>query len=245
MSLNKPETKKIGECECCPKTDIEISVHYGNLWMCDDCWNKELALQAEANKPENVESRVLATKVVNTPTPIDSTLVKTREIDSSIQIRTDLFNAATVAIMDIKKSIDSDESITNKPARLAETLLERFNHYKQVVFELNEKIVEAGTEQKAIQVYLNQLANSLRAEEREKYKISDINYKPQTKTPTVKAIKTTGTKSKKLDKAELRKYATEIGINEYTLQAFVVSKGVTVEEAANMIKKSIAAAKAQ
>lgn len=237
------DTKKIGECEVCPAKDIEIHVHYGNLWMCDSCWAKEAALKAEVNKPENVEARVNATRL-NPITPIDSKVIETsRAIDASIQVRTDLFNAATVAIMDIKTAIDADTTITNKPAKLAETLMDRFNHYKQVVFELNEKIVEAGTQQKAIQVYLNQLANSLRAEEREKYRITDINYKPN--APTVKAVKTITTrKSTKLDKVELRKYAAEIGIAEYTLQSFVVSKGVTVAEAADMIKKSIAAAKA-
>jgi hypothetical protein len=239
---NNQSNKKIGECEVCPKTEIEISVHYGNLWMCDKCWSKELALKTENDKPENVASRIEATR----HNPIESKLIETsKAIDNSIQVRTDLFNAATVAIMDIKKSIDDNTEIQNKPYTLATTLLERFNHYKQVVFELNEQIIEAGNQQKAIQVYLNQLANSLRAEERAELKIADISYKPQPpKSTSVKTIKTTS-KSKKFDKVELRKYAAELGVAEFTLQSFVVSQGLTVAEAADKIRKSIAAAKSQ
>jgi hypothetical protein len=243
--LNKPDTKKIGECEVCPAIDIEITVHYGNLWMCDSCWQKEQQLKSEVMKPENIEARINSTRI-NPTTPIDSQVIQTsKAIDSSITVRTDLFNAATVAIMDIKKAIDSDESITNKPAKLAETLLERFNHYKQVVFELNEKIVEAGTEQKAIQVYLNQLANSLRAEEREKYKISDINYKPNApKSPIVRSISTTGTK-KKIDKALAKKYSMELGINEFTFHSFALQMNGDVDAAYKKIKASIEAAKSK
>jgi hypothetical protein len=241
--VNTQNAKKIGECEVCPATDIEITVHYGNLWMCESCWSKELALQAERVKPENVQARI---DKVNTPqtTPIDNILIKSQAIDNSIQVRPDVFNAETIAIVELKKAIDENPEITNKPYALAETLKERHGKFQSVIFEANEKIVEASNNQRAIQIYLNQLANSLRAEEREKLKIADINYKPQApKTPTVKAIKTTGTK-KKFDKVELRKYAAELGVAEFTLQAFVIQRGISVEDAAKLLKKTMDAAKA-
>lgn len=245
---NKPETTKIGECEVCPATDIEISVHYGNLWMCADCWKKEQTLKAENQKPENVEARVHSTKL-NPTTPIDSKLIEmAKAVDNAAHVRTDMFNSETVSIIDIKNAIDADDSITNKPGKLAEILFERFNKHTALVFDLGEQLMEANARQKAVHVYMNQLANSLRAEEREKYRITDISYKPQApKTPTVKKISTTGTtkKAPKLDKAELRKYAKELGVSEFTLQQVVVSKGVTVAEAAESIKKFIEAAKAQ
>jgi DNA integrity scanning protein DisA with diadenylate cyclase activity len=120
--------------------------------------------------------------------------------------------------------------------------MQRFSHFKQVVFELNQQIVEAGNQQKAIQIYLNQLANTLRQEEREKLRISDINYKPQpVKIEKPKPVKVT---AKKLDKAELRKYAAELQVSEFMLQQIVIAKGVTVADAAKLLRQSINRAKA-
>ena len=230
-------TEKTGECEVCDKTDVHITKHYGNMWFCDDCWEKEDALQKSSQSPEAQQARVDAYR---------ASVETAKALDNKIEVRTDLFNAATQSIIDIKAVIDADESITNKPYALAEMLLGRFNHFKQIVFNLNEQIVDANNNQKAIQIYLNQMANTLRAEEREKLKIQDINYKPNPVKPSVpKSIKTSGTRKSGIDKAELAKYAKELGVSEFTLQMLVVSKGITVETAANILRKSIEASKTE
>lgn len=217
-------------CEVCT-ADCSVEVRYGTMLMCPSCAEKEDKAQAEANKPENIAAR------------LNNVIAKAREIDDSIEVRTDLFNAHTVAILDLKKAIDDNPSIENKPYALAEELKNRFEHFKTVVFEMNQKIVDAGNAQKAIQVYLNQLANQLRVEEREKLKISDINYKPTVVKPAkVAAIRTA---SKKFDKKELQKLASELGIDPFTLQMVVVSKGISLEQAGNMLRKSINEAKSE
>ncbi len=224
-----------GDCECCDKVDVHITVHYGNMWMCEDCWIKEQGVTKDLPK------------LGETQAVVQNALRESAHTDNSIQVRTDLFNAATVSIVTLKAEIDNNPEITNKPYALATELMGRFEKFKTVIFEYNEKIVEANNNQKAIQVYLNQMANTLRAEEREKLKIADINYKPTVVKPTKpKSITTTGTKkSTKLDKVELRKYAAELGIAEFTLQMIVVSKGITIEAAANMLRKSINEAKSE
>lgn len=237
------QSKKIGECEVCDKKDVEITCHYGNMWFCADCWDTEQRVSAEHMSPENQQKRVDAYK-----SSVESRVIEqSKQIDASIVVRTDLFNAATVAIMDIKKSIDENPEISNKPYELARVLTERFEHFKQVVFQAQETIMDAGNNQKAIQSYLNTLANSLRAEEREKLKIADLNYKPNpVKSPSVKKVSTSGTKkSGKLDKAELRKYAAELQVSEFTLQMLCVSQGITPEQAANKLRKSINEAKSE
>lgn len=220
-------TRKTGDCEGCDKIGVVIRhLHSNRMWFCDECYEKEIQSQVDNFREKQRLDGIM-------PTSIDVS----RQIDSTIQVRTDLFNAATISINQLKSIIDMDTSITNKPYALASELMVRFTTYKNAVFELNQKIVEAGNQQKAIQVYLNQLANSLRAEEREKLKIADINYKPTApKSVTVKPIKTA---TKKLDKVELRKYAAELGVSEFTLQMVVVSKGLTVEDAANILRRSI------
>lgn len=233
---------KIGECEVCDKTDVKITCHYGNMWFCDECWTKEDAATKEHQSPENQQKRVDAYR-----SSVESKVVETaRAIDSTISVRTDLFNAATVEILDVKKAIDENPEISNKPYALAEELTNRFNHFKSVIFEAQETLVNAGNHQKAIQVYLNQLANTLRAEEREKLKIADINYKPGAVKPSVKKISTSQTKkSSKIDKVLLRKFASELGVSDFTLQMLVVSKGITVEAAANMLRRSIKEAQSE
>lgn len=227
-----------GECEVCDKkhteeNPVKITVHYGNMWFCDECWVKEQSATAE------IKANQQTTQVVT------NALQQAARVDNTVQVRTDLFNAETVSIINLKAEIDNNPEIANKPYVLAQELINRFEKFKSVIFEYNEKIVEANNAQKAIQVYLNQMANQLRSEEREKLKIADINYQP-TKVKPVKptAIKTTGTKkATKLDKVELRKAAAELGVAEFTLQMVVVAKGCTIAEAAEMLKKSIAAAK--
>lgn len=224
---------KIGECESCPAIDVEIKNYFSNMYQCEECHAKDVAhntpeAQAARGEVYKAEQRVLA---------------EVKAMDASVVVRTDLFNAATVAIMDIKKAIDADDTITNKPYALAETLKTRFNHFKSVVFDLNEKLVEAGNQQKAIQVYLNNLANQLRAEERAKLQIEDINYKPNAvKTPTVRSIKTVGSSPKKATKADIKKAAAELGIAEFTLASFVLMSGGDLTAAVNKLKASIAAA---
>lgn len=238
MERIKKGNDTFGECEVCDRVHTEelpvkLTCHYGNMWFCDTCWEKESNATKDVAKTSEVSNVV------------QNALQQAARIDNSVEVRTDLFNANTVAIITLKAEIDNNPEITNKPYVLATELMSRFDKFKSVIFEYNEKIVEANNAQRAIQVYLNQMANSLRAEEREKLKIADINYKPTVvKLIKPKGISTTGTKkSTKLDKVELRKYAAELGIPEFTLQMLVVSKGITVETAANMLRKSLQAAK--
>lgn len=246
--------KMTGTCDVCERSDIEIAPHYGNMVFCDECWAKEQKSVELLNDPieqarriDEANARVEAQRSQNPigTIGINEVLRQSKEIDSNVQIRTDLFNAATVSIIELKKAIDEDSSIENKPYKLAKTLKERFEHYKNLVFELNTQIAEAGNNQKAIQVYLNNLANTLRAEEREKLRLADISYTPKPpkaiKTPSVTTRQTK--KSTKIDKVELRKYASELGISEFMLQMIVVQKGISVADAAKQIKDSIESAK--
>lgn len=218
-------------CDCCPKIG-PVEIRYGDMLMCDECWAKEQAAQLANNTPEKQAERV---------NQLNAAIETARQQDASIQVRTDIFNAATVAIQELKQAIEADTTIQNKPYHLASELKTRFEHFRAVIFNLDEQKIEAANQQKAIQVYLNNMANQLRAEEREKLKIADINYQPSSPTK----IKTQGppkikTRSAgKLDKAELRKYAAELGIPEYTIQMLCVSKGITPETAAGLLRRQI------
>jgi hypothetical protein len=213
------------ECDYCESTDSIKIVNGSNT------------CPAHRNEPFNKST-------TQGPIAISEVLKVSREVDNRVQVRTDLFNAATVAIQDLKKAIEADESITNKPYALALELHNRYNKMKSVIFELQEQVVEKTNEQKAVQIYLNQLANTLRAEERDKLKIQDINYQPRAiKMPvTAKTIKLS---KKRLDKKELRQYATLLGVPEFTLQMICIQKNIDAKTGYEMMKRSLDAAKAQ
>jgi hypothetical protein len=243
VSIPNNTPRKIGDCDGCNKVSIKSAIdsniwetqipvyklHSKSMYFCEECYQKEIDAQI---------SMVTADPVIQ-QNRLNIALNTARQIDESITVRTDLFNAATVSIVELKQSILDNETITNKPFALAEELMKRFTHFKSVVFELNQQIIEAGNQQKAIQIYLNQLSNQLRQDEREKLRIADISYKPLApKSIGAKVIKTTTT-SHKIDKVELRKYAAELGVSEFTLQMLVVQKGITVAVAANLLRNSI------
>lgn len=229
LTPNTVIPEKTGECEVCPNTNTHITKHYGNIWFCDTCWEKEIKHQS----PEMQQARVEAYR---------ASVESSRAIDAKVEVRTDLFNAATESILNLKKMIDENPTITNKPYEVAKQLLDRFNHFKKVIFDMNEQIVAANNEQKAIQVYLNQMANTLRQAEREELKIADINYKPEPVKPhKPKAIKTSGT-SKKIDKKLVAQYAKELGVSDFTLQMVATQMG-DLEKAVNKLRQSIAESK--
>lgn len=222
------------ECDYCDNTESNIDSL--KEWDGDKCPTCILAEKSIPDKPKMSEP---------SPISVNEVLKQSREVDNSVQVRTDLFNAKTLAIVDLKKAIDEDDAIENKQFTLAQELMNRFNRQKSVIFELNEKLVAATNEQRAIQVYLNQLANKLRQEEREKLKLQDINYKPKpvpTQKVTRKRIKLS---KKKIDKKELVAAANELGVSQHILHMLIIQKNLTVQEAAKVLKKNIEAAKAK
>jgi hypothetical protein len=222
-------------CDCCPNIG-PVEIRYGSMLMCEPCWAKELAAQLANNTPEKQTERVDA---------LNAAIEASRMQDSSIQVRQDIFNAATVSITELQQAIQVDTAINNKPYHLASELVIRFQGLQTKIFAKQQEVNELATQQKAIQVYLNNMANTLRQEERDKLKLQDINYTPsapKVKVPKVPSIRTKSTT--KLDKVELRKYAAELGIPEYNLQMFCVMKGITPESAAKIMRESINAAKA-
>ncbi len=225
------------ECEACGNK-AAVEIRYGNMLMCAACWEKELAL-----KNEPMESGVT---VVQSEDIQNKILIESKHIDSSLEVRQDVYNAETIAIVDIKKAVYEDEAITNKPYVVAERLLDRLTHFRKIGFELNEQIQNNNNQQRALQQELNSLSNTLRNEEREKLKLADINYKPnQIKPRAIKPISTSSTsKRAKIDKVALKKAAVELGISEFMIQQICVAKGLSVEDAVVVLKKSIEAAKA-
>jgi hypothetical protein len=204
------------QCEACNNVGSVEQWHVNGrvMFICYECLSKEKQV-----------------KVVD--------IMERRErLDNQIQYREEVFNAEIVSISELKSAI-YDSDIENKPYILAEQLMLRYNHFKQVIFDANQLAVDSANKQRAIQTELNQIANSLRQEEREKLRIQDINYKPQ----TVNLKKITTPKKPKLDKKEIAALSREHGIPEYMIQMVASQKNISPKEALVQIKESISTAK--
>lgn len=224
------------ECEICNENK-PIALKYGNMRVCKECSDKEDAIQSVHQSPEAQQSRVEEHRE-----KMNVLVQNARDVDDKLKLSTDIFNAKTVSIIEILDAIDKDDSIQNKPYAKAEELSRRFNKMKEVIFECNKLLIDSTNEQKALQVQLNQIANQLRSEEREKLRISDINYHPKVQAVKVSKIRTV---SKKFDRVELARLEKELGMAASTIQMYAVAKGVDLTTAGNMIRKSLNEAKSE
>lgn len=213
-------------CESCPNVGpVEM---FGEIALCRECIAKEMEAAVAYQSPDKQEERLRQH---------NETLVLARSIDSSVETRTDIFNAATVAIEDIKKAIDNDPTIDNKAFVLASAVKDRFNHYKKVFFEHNEIAVDAATQQRAAVQYLNTIANKLKAEEREKLQLADMSYKPTVVNTKVKKVETVKLKTK-VSQADLNKAAKELGLEStHTIQMIMVAKNLDLAGAVAHVKE--------
>ena len=211
--------EQLPECDYCERTDSIRQI--GDNYVCPEHIS-------ELNK-----ERISANEVLR----------KSKDIDSHIETSVDVFNADTVAIVELEKAVDSDNTITNKPWAKAQVLLDRFQHFKNVQVEANKTIVDSVSKQRAIQQRLNVIANELRDEEREKLRLADLNYKPRNVKIPVTA-KTIRMSKQKLDNVALRRYATELGVPEFTMRALAIQKNLTADGVYKLMKANLEVAKA-
>jgi hypothetical protein len=169
---------------------------YGNMLLCMDCIEKEKVVQAENNKPENQAKRILE---------------HARKVDAAIQVKQDLFNAETVSHVDIFKAIDNNPEITNKIIAKYEALRKRFNDNQAVIFGLRTELEAKNNAQIAIQQGLNNLANQMRADEREAIKHKDLTYVVE-KPKTIKPSGAAKPKERAWTKADIRLAAAEFKV---------------------------------
>lgn len=200
--------------------------------FCKDCLAKEL--QAEQELKATEKERVARVEEIHIQREVERLQ---EELDTTIEIKTDLFNAEIPSISEMKKKIDEDESITNKQFALAKMVRTEFDHLKKIIFDLREHETKAANRQRALVSYLNDLATKLSAQEREELKLRDVNYKPEPpKAPKPKKITPP---KQKTDKEALRKAAEELGVPEATLTILIYAKNISLDEAIALLKTKL------
>jgi len=217
------------QIKCCICESIKDIVVWEAQPWCKGCKIKEEGAQKDI--VDTADERVNEMNM--------NTLERQIHVDTTIQVTSDVFNAKTVAIIELKEAIDNDDSIENKQYELAKRLKDRFTHLKEVIFERTQENLNDSSEQRSIQSYLNNLANNLREKERDELRLKDLTYKPLAPSKPAKPRKP---KAPKFNKADVKLYAAQIGVDEFTLQMICVSKGLQPKEAAEELKKMVAVA---
>jgi hypothetical protein len=158
------------------------------MLLCSKCMKAEYQASIARAKEhsDNWEQDKINTAVTN---PIGA-ILRSVEIDKALEVKEDFFNAETTSIIELQSAVTSSvnfENLTEDEAKiarensnyeLAKLIQQRFNHFKSVLFEMKSAEQNLLSRQRAIAVYLNDLAGKLSAEKRAELKIQDINYKP-------------------------------------------------------------------
>lgn len=218
-------------CATCKRREID----HGNLATCESCDNVETC--------ELVHDILMCSACQSRQQEIDKELeeresnpfiLKKDDLDITIRTRAEFFNSRMVSINELATAIDNDPTIENKQFELSARVRNRLEKLRNVIYPERKTELEATVnEYRALMEYLSELAKKLTAEERAKLKLQDANYVPvHVKTEPIRKIKT-----KKWDKAELKKYAEELKVPEYTLQAMVIAQNKTVAEVAQSLRE--------
>ena len=213
------------ECDSCEK---EAKDFFQGNWLCRDCYSRE---KAEYNKSKE---KIVAAE----------TLSKNNIVNTGLKIKEDIFNAETVALVDLEKSIriaNSDLPESEQYYAFANAVKNQIHEYKKLISQKHDEILETTSRIRAGQQHLNNIANKLRAEVREEFKIKDTAYKPE--VVKVKPVKTAGPAKPKVNKQEVKLrvaklQAEGIGIaNEYLFQMQLIRFNNDMEKAEGWIRR--------
>jgi len=223
----KEEHTDRATCEACGNTGTcEISGpfnHPQSMLLCMDCTDKEKQAVHENQTIEKQEERA---RVHN------DLILNSRKNDQAVVHKTDLFNAITIANIDIKEAIDNDPTIQNKQYAYCAEIKARIEHFSEVIFDARKVLNDATEKQKMLQVHFSLEANKLRAEERARLGAVDISYSP-TKPKSVKPV-TKKTTEKKFTQATVREAAAKYNVQREIVQMICVARNVDAETAAKI-----------
>ncbi len=213
MATQTKQSKK-GDCEVCDKPGVDVWPTPGNIDMCADCKAEDDAIRSKASTVGNIIEHSV-------------------KVDTSIEVKSDLFNAATVAAVELKAAIENDESIPadQKEFKYAQMCYDRFLHFQKVAFEKHQEYIAVENEKRAWQVQTQTIAGKLRSEYRDHFKNLNVNYAP---TP-VKAIKEVAKTRKPKTAAkvsESREAAAKYKVDSTLVHMMVTKRNMSAEDAA-------------
>jgi len=210
--------RKHAECECCDAKDVDVYLVHGNMWQCAVCKQSDEQL---AIRTQEAQSFVVSSKAV----------------DSAVQIKTDIFSAKTVAAIELHGAITADDAIpeAQKEYAFTKVCFERYMHFKQVVFEQRQALVDMENEMRMWQVNAQTAAGRLRADLRAEFKALDVTYEPKAAKPAAagktRAQSVSSSQSPKALKQARMEAAKTYGFNEAIIEMMCKQHKISADEA--------------
>lgn len=199
-------TKK-GECDACPKVDVDLYPS-GNMLLCVTCYQAEVKAIGDSKWINNA----LATgKIVETP----------------IQLKQDIFNAVTTPFIELKLMIAKDAEVPQdkKNEVFMQAIEAKIKNLRDAIFLEKQATLAKENEVYSWAQQRREFISKLQESEREKFKKFDVNYTPKSPTKREKTTKPTKPANKmKFSMAECKAAASKYGVQVSGVQAWYVQK---------------------
>jgi hypothetical protein len=238
-------------CEVCKKFPTSVNL-IGDYLMCPMCEESERIAKDDASNQrkqdriENVESARYAAPDAQLQKMAKDTAIETiSTIGGDGNPLTDLpmdgnefFNAETLSLVAVEKRVYADETIPNdkKAFEYARQSQERHKHLQHTLVEAIGLLKEVRSRLSASQRNLNVLVDKLRADEKAKLKIVDINYAP---VPAPKKVKARMTQKDKVIEDMARTiYAPQLSDAKRNASGYVIWDELSPEQRTECLDKA-------
>jgi hypothetical protein len=206
--LHHTPKQTTGDCEFCERTNVVLTLQHGDM-MCENC----IADEAKAVK----------------------TVEESQAIDSSIQVKSDVFVAQTVAFVELDKAIQSNPAISSdmKGYTLAKLAAERIDQIGNAIFVKKAELAHLEDEHRKWLVDTHIAVSKLRPELRSQFAQYNIDYKPASASK-VKKIQPART-GKSFDKKAVYEAAKKYNVPAAQIQSMVITRNMSPEVAAKTL----------
>lgn len=168
----------VAECEACgAKADCEI-YDTANTLMCWNCKDKEVQSLMDKVESSAVENAgIIALSIVERAL---HTFGREAKELGRITLRKDIFNSEISSFVELRNSIDSDETIAAgaKDFAFHSALANRKAHYNSIIYNKENELLEINQRNLATTHTLRLLANTVSAKVREQIRKNDALYQP-------------------------------------------------------------------
>jgi hypothetical protein len=214
--MNLQPVLKKGTCEICEKENIVV-YPLRNMVICADCRASE-----EAAIAENQQT-------------IQSVVVESRRIDSTIELSQDIYNTATVSFVELSAAFAHDPAIPQdqKDYALVKEAQARIQKMSEAIFSKKAELTALENERHAWLVNTQNMIPKLRLELRAQFTGLDVTYKP-TAPKTIKPKKDKVVRAVKIgfNPKLMNEMAAKYKVPAKSLQAMVVQRNIPYEQAA-------------
>jgi hypothetical protein len=175
-------------------------------------------------RPENQDARVRAA---------NKTIEESRKIDSAIILQSDIYNAKTVAAIELRAAIFADTSIpdSEKEHAFTKECERRVIHLQSVIFNKRKELNSDENELRMWQSEGQTSAGKLKEEIRAGFTKFDQNYNP--KSPkTIKPAAPAKKRKYVVSMDEVKTVAAQYGLDAFAIKFVAEAQNMTAEQAA-------------